>query len=463
MMCRGFSIPLTGSARSWYRQLKPNSVGSFAELSRLFLTQFISGKRSRKPNTHLFTIKQEPKESLKDYITRFNEETLQVEDYDDKMDLAAMFNGLKERKFTFSIRKNPPKTLADLVARAQKYTNAKEFSNAHKNVQVTEPTGKGKRPRNEEPQPSSKGLDDRDPRDRRPSRKSEGKFRSYTSLNTSTEQILLDIRGHKLLNWPVCMRADPDHRDKCKYCRFHQDYDHNTADCVDLKDEIEALVHKGHLRQYTKEGKTARKEEREKPNNTTEEPTEIRTIFGGSSGGGDPNRARKAHSRKSDPEHHVHLTERPSKELRVNLYNMTFSEDDACGIQHPHDDALVVTMTIANHKVYCILVDTESSANVIYSEAFERMGILRSRLRPVKTSLHGFVGERVISEGVISLPVTTGEGQHQVIIMVDFLVVNVPSVHNVILGKPSLNAVRAVVSTYHLMIKFPIEGGVGYL
>ncbi|XP_058106835.1 uncharacterized protein LOC131250564 [Magnolia sinica] len=84
---------------------------------------------------------------------------------------------------------------------------------------------------------------------------------------------------------------------------------------------------------------------------------------------------------------------------------MTFTEDNVHGIQHLHDDALVVTMTIANHKVYRILVDTGSSADVIYSEAFERMRIPRSRLRPVKTLLHGFTGERIISEGAISLPV----------------------------------------------------------
>ncbi|XP_058084551.1 uncharacterized protein LOC131232334 [Magnolia sinica] len=221
MMCRGFSITLIGSTQSWYCQLKPNSIGSFAELSQLFLTQFISGKKSRKPNTHLFTFKQDPKESLKDYITSFNEEALQVEDYDDKMTLSAVFGGLKEEKFTFSIGKNPPKTLADLIARAQKYTNAEEFSNARKNVQVTEPTGKGKRPRNEEFQPS------------------------------------------------MCMKVDPDHRDRCKYCRFHRVHGHNIADCVDLKDEIETLIHKGHLRRYAKGERTTQKEEREQeqPNN----------------------------------------------------------------------------------------------------------------------------------------------------------------------------------------------------
>ncbi|XP_058104636.1 uncharacterized protein LOC131248382 [Magnolia sinica] len=328
------------------------------------------------------------------------------------MTLSAMFGGLKEGRFTFSIGKNPPKTLADLIARAQKYTNADEFSNAGKNV-----------------------------------------------------QILLDIRGHKLLNWPVCMKADPDHQDKRKYCHFHQDHSHNTADYVDLKDEIETLIRKGHLCRYAKGERTTRKEERgqEQSNNTTEELAKICTIIGGSSGGGDSNRTRKAHSRKYDLEHYIHLTERPSKELWVSPCSMTFLEDDAHGIQHSHDDTLVVTVTIANHKVYYILIDTGSSANVIYFEAFERMGIPTSRLRPVKTPLHGFTEERVISAGAISIHVTGGEGQHQVTLMVDFLVVNVPSVHNVILGKPSLNAMRVVVSTYHLMMKFSAKGGIGYL
>ncbi|XP_058106443.1 uncharacterized protein LOC131249683 [Magnolia sinica] len=180
--------------------LKPKSISSFAELSRLFLTQFISGKKSRKPTTHLFTLKQGNKKTLKDFIARFNEEALLVEDYDDKMALSAMFNGLKEGKFTFSIGKNPPTTVAELISRAQKYTNVEEFSNTHKNVQVAEQLSKEKRPRNEEPQSASKKLNNRASRDRRPSRRPESKFRSYTPLNTSPKQMLLDIRGQKLLN-----------------------------------------------------------------------------------------------------------------------------------------------------------------------------------------------------------------------------------------------------------------------
>ncbi|KAL0408344.1 UNVERIFIED_CONTAM: Transposon Ty3-G Gag-Pol polyprotein [Sesamum radiatum] len=44
---------------------------------------------------------------------------------------------------------------------------------------------------------------------------------------------------------------------------------------------------------------------------------------------------------------------------------------------------------------------------------------------------------------------------------VEFLVVDVPSAYNVILGRPTLNAFQAVISTYHMKIKFPTPKGVG--
>ena len=41
-----------------------------------------------------------------------------------------------------------------------------------------------------------------------------------------------------------------------------------------------------------------------------------------------------------------------------------------------------------------------------------------------------------------------------------FLVVKVPSAYNAILGRPSLNAFRAVVLMYHLLVKFSTSSGV---
>ena len=43
---------------------------------------------------------------------------------------------------------------------------------------------------------------------------------------------------------------------------------------------------------------------------------------------------------------------------------------------------------------------------------------------------------------------------------VTFLIVDYPFAYNAILGHPTLNSWKVVTSTYHLMIKFPIEYGV---
>ena len=42
-----------------------------------------------------------------------------------------------------------------------------------------------------------------------------------------------------------------------------------------------------------------------------------------------------------------------------------------------------------------------------------------------------------------------------------FLVVDCSSAYNAILGRPTLNSWKPITSTYHLMIKFPTEYGVG--
>ncbi len=43
-----------------------------------------------------------------------------------------------------------------------------------------------------------------------------------------------------------------------------------------------------------------------------------------------------------------------------------FSNEDFVGVSLPHSDALMVTLAIANHNIHRVLVDTESSADIIY-------------------------------------------------------------------------------------------------
>ncbi|KAL0408325.1 UNVERIFIED_CONTAM: hypothetical protein Sradi_1766900 [Sesamum radiatum] len=89
------------------------------------------------------------------------------------------------------------------------------------------------------------------------------------------------------------------------------------------------------------------------------------------------------------------------------------------------------------------------------------MGLENSKHSPVQTPLVGFGGSEVASMGTMDLPVSMGEEPRRRTAMVKFLIVDTPFAYNVILGRPGLNVFQAVVSTYHMKMKFPTKNGVG--
>ena len=100
---------------------------------------------------------------------------------------------------------------------------------------------------------------------------------------------------------------------------------------------------------------------------------------------------------------------------------------------------------------------------MLYYPAFQQMGIDRGRLIPTNTPLVGFGGTRVFPLGAITLSVMVGDYSWQITKDVTFLVVDYSFAYNAILGQPTLNSWKAITSTYHLMIKFPTNYGVGEL
>ncbi|XP_075659059.1 uncharacterized protein LOC142628917 [Castanea sativa] len=148
---------------------------------------------------------------------------------------------------------------------------------------------------------------------------------------------------------------------------------------------------------------------------------------------------------------------------RIDNPSIGFSEEDARRLHHPHDDALVVTIQAGDYNMHRVLVDNGSSTDILYYPAFQQMGIERERLVPTNALLVGFGGTRVFPLGVITLVVTIGDYPQWITRNVAFLVVNCSSTYNAIIGRPTLNSWKVVTSTYHLMIKFPTDYGVGEL
>ena len=125
----------------------------------------------------------------------------------------------------------------------------------------------------------------------------------------------------------------------------------------------------------------------------------------------------------------------------------------------PHQDALVVTVQIANYGVSRILVDNGSSVNLITVKALEEMDIKLSDVVRNSSVLVGFSGETRQTVGEIRLPVYL-EGMNS---MERFCVIDCPSPYNAIFGRPWLHNMQAVPSTYHQCVKMPTPWGIGCL
>jgi hypothetical protein len=62
----------------------------------------------------------------------------------------------------------------------------------------------------------------------------------------------------------------------------------------------------------------------------------------------------------------------------------------------PHDDdPMVVTLQIFNWDVKRVLIDPGSSADILYYDAFEKLGLAPEQLQPFKGTMAGFTGEQV--------------------------------------------------------------------
>ena len=71
-------------------------------------------------------IKQWEDKTLRSYITCFNNKALSINKVDNMILVAAFTNGLRNGKFLFSLYKNDPKTMSDVLYRVTKYMNTED-------------------------------------------------------------------------------------------------------------------------------------------------------------------------------------------------------------------------------------------------------------------------------------------------------------------------------------------------
>ncbi|XP_072060454.1 uncharacterized protein [Arachis hypogaea] len=393
-----------------------DSISRFQELASQFEDHFAASAIYLHDSDYLTTIKQGPQESLKDYITRFTKVAMQIPDLHPEVHLHAIKSGLRPGKADKSAVK-----------------------------------------------------DDEKPRDNKKSFKPVPRYESYTQFNTKRDDIIKEILNSKLIKPPRKAGTYPEAKnvDKTRYCTFHQKHGHTTDECVIAKDLLERLARQGHLDKFITGHmqKRATSSSEQLPTGPSSKDKDkapahprgvINCISGGYAGGGHTSSARKRTYRAmlaiEDTSHNpTPVQDVPELTFGHAALNATYTN---------YDDPVVISIQLADLIVKKVLLDLGSSADILFFSTFQKMKLSTNILHQYSGELVGFSGERVPVMGSVWLQTTLGEHPLSKTQDIQYLVVDCFSPYNAILGRPFLNKFTAIVSTFHLCVKFPVQDNI---
>ena len=100
------------------------------------------------------------------------------------------------------------------------------------------------------------------------------------------------------------------------------------------------------------------------------------------------------------------------------------------------------------------MVDEGSVVDIIYLDAYKRMGLGENALSPTTSLLYEFIRDHIVPKGMAKLAIIVGEHPRTSTIIA-------PSAINGIIRRLILKVLKAITSIYHLIIKFPIIEVIG--
>ncbi|XP_045791855.1 uncharacterized protein LOC123886594 [Trifolium pratense] len=445
LKCKLLAGTFKDVALRWYMNLPRNSIESYADFHKKFVHQFAGSKHVKVTSTSLFSIRQNHGESLRSFLARFSEATIKEVNKRAECYIKGEESNAEKRQ-----RDAKEKEYVGRATRAPEHPRPKTGSHQGNTWQRHHGKPYHQPPRRE--------------------------FRNhpaeeeFTPLNTSKVYVLNEILASGLANLPP-KRANniPMGLNDNAWCAYHRCRGHSTEKCFRLRDLIEELIKSGHLRRFIDDAaqgrvvvsKIPRQEPRDTQGPSKEPPKErisVNTIAGGFSGAGESSSARKRYVRRAISE--IYLVRQPQP---IDVPDLAFTARDGLEVAPHDDDPLVIQVQILNCDVKRVLIDSGSSADIMYWEAFKAMQLAEEQLQPYAGALVGFSGEQVDVMGYASLLTTFGEGNNAKTIKVRYLVVKTPfTSYNIIIGRPAFNTLGAAMSTLYLAIKYPLDnGGVG--
>ncbi|CAL1383983.1 unnamed protein product [Linum trigynum] len=480
-MCRAFPSTFTGVVLDWYHQLEEGRIDCFEHFASLFLSKFASRKRRTLTISALFKVRQRENEPLRDFYERWMSVAMAVKDVKPPVLGCCLDECTTSEELCRALSKRDVTSTEDLDRRVQKVIMLEETLAARRFDRRKNKTEEGEGYRPQAPRVPMAApnvpFPGRRMENQRPVPKSAGNF---TELNDTLKNVLQYVKDKGYhLRWPGPMRRRPNEQNLDRYCEFHRERGHHTADCYQLKSEIQGMVDRGMLNDFVKkDDRTQRtfvareaqvKAPDEKPEAADGHPKEGAVLpppqFNVEQEA-NPNRVRLTIEAITGS---IDLRQKLEEGRRLKsatasareAIQIRFNEvpEEAC--RTPSTEALEIRGVVAGCEVKRMLVDTGSFMDVLFLSTFEKMQLAPSMVTPADTVLIGFSGAPAQVIGRVRLPVTLGDEALCVTHTVDFGIVDCPSPYNAILGRPLLALFNGVASSCHQVLKFVTLEGIG--
>nr|XP_043626061.1 uncharacterized protein LOC122597515 [Erigeron canadensis] len=395
-----FALTLKDLARVWLDAQPEGSIVSFEDLKAKFRSHFSQQRKFKKMHLEAHNIKRRENESIRQFITRYMDETALMKGLSENQKILGFVHGLRFQPLVEFLSTDLPQEYTVLMDKTYTFLVGKETAGGVTNPNYGKDTDRYRRNRN------SRHERFRTAPFNRQQGGPSGSNHTFQHPQKNARDILAAEKA------PI--KGNLRNNDMSKYCEFHNCYGHETNECKVFKSKVEEAMKSGKYSMLLKGIKEPGPRNNHGRNPVIEapepkaEPLEeiIATVF----------------PECPTPERQPSRTE-AWKKVAISFPPV---EDEKAS-----DAPIIIGAIVGNHPVKRIHLDTGSGCEIMYEHCFLKLkATLRKKRKDNISPLVGFSNERAWSLGKITLNVTVGEAPRIRSEVLTFVIVRAESPYN---------------------------------
>jgi hypothetical protein len=428
LIIRNLPLFLSDAARAWLEHLPPAHISNWDDLVKAFAGNF-QGTYMRPGNSwDLRSCRQQPRESLWDYIRRFSKQRTELPNITDSDVIGVFLTGTTCRDLVSKLGRKTPTRASELIDIATKFASGQEAVEAI--------FRKDKQPQGRQPEDVPEASAQR-------GTKKKGKKKSQAKRDAAAE--------HKNPRKPPGGTNLFDKMLK-ESCPCHQGpVKHALEECVMLRRYF-------HKAGPPVEGDIAHDNDKKEGHKAEEFPEvhDCFMIYGGQVANA------SARHRKQERREVCSVKVAAPVYLDWSDKPITFDQGDHPDrVPSPGKYPLVVDPVIGNVGLTKVLMDGGSSLNIIYAETLGLLHIDLPTIWAGAAPFHGIIpGKHVQPLGQLDLPVSFGTPSNFRKETLTFEVVGFRGTYHAVLGRPCYAKFMAIPNYTYLKLKMPGPNGV---